>query len=453
MRRMVSFNWAATIDFHVWTTLVLRAWSIVAGIVTLVAIPVFFSKSEQGYYFTFASVLALQIFFELGLNGVLSQVVAAEMRKLYWGEDGRVLLGDETSLQRLGSLIGTVSRIYRSLSILFFFTVGFGGMYFFTINARGETPKWLLSWWLLVGFTSGNLYCSPFMAIAEGTGKVGQVARLRMVQSRIGYVLAWMAMAAGFGLLAMPLISGSLLLGSLIWLNREGWFLKDLEQSALLRGRLAARIDWHLEILPFQWRIAVSWMSGYLIFQLFNPVIFSYYGAVEAGRVGLGLTIFGSLMGLSMSWMGAKAPEFARLISAGESAKARQLFKTQFIVSGLVNLLLCGVLVVAIILGILFRVPKMERLPDMTVVTCLALVTVANHAIFSFAIYMRSHREEPMLLPSIVTGVVMLAIVGSAGKSSIFLTMALYASVTVFLTLPWAATLFFRRYWRPNIED
>ena len=203
-----------------------------------------------------------------------------------------------------------------------------------------------------------------------------------------------------------------------------------------------------MEILPFQWRVAVSWMSGYLIFQLFNPIIFTYYGAIEAGRVGLGLTIFGSLMGVSMSWVNAKAPELARLIGSSEKNKARHLFRKLFIVSGLSNAILCGLLILVILLGNAFDIPKMDRLPGLNVVICLAIVSVANHAIFSFAIYMRSHREEPMLLPSLVTGLMMLVVIALAGKQSIFLTMVLYVSVTVFLTLPWTAKLFFTRYWR-----
>lgn len=447
LRKLSNFSRVAAIDFHIIATLALRGWSIVAGVVTVVAVPLWFSKFEQGYYFTFSSVLALQIFFELGLNVVLSQVVAAQMGNLYWVENG-VLSGDTVTLQRLGSLVGVVSNIYRVLAIVFFVVVGMGGVFFFSVNTHGEAQGWLISWWLLVGFTAGNLYCSPLMAITEGVGKVGQVARMRMVQSIFGYILAWVAMSAGLGLLAVPFISGSLLLGSLIWLSREGRFLKELKKNAPLDNPLVSRINWRIEIFPFQWRIAVSWMSGYLIFQLFNPVIFAYYGPVEAGRVGLGLTVFGSLVGLSMSWVNAKAPEFARLIGLSEKAKAQKLFKKQFIVSGLMNLILSGVLVFAISLGNVFEMPKMDRLPSLNVVICLALVSVANHVIFSFAIYMRSHREEPMLLPSLVTGLVMLAVVVLAGKHSIFMTMALYASVTVFLALPWTVMLFYKRYWR-----
>ena len=46
----------------------------VAGIVTAVLIFINFSRQVQGYYYTFAAVIALQTFFELGLNVVVVNI-------------------------------------------------------------------------------------------------------------------------------------------------------------------------------------------------------------------------------------------------------------------------------------------------------------------------------------------------------------------------------------------
>ena len=40
-------------------------------------VPFFLADAEQGYYYTFASLLALQIFFDLGMNQVILQLVVA----------------------------------------------------------------------------------------------------------------------------------------------------------------------------------------------------------------------------------------------------------------------------------------------------------------------------------------------------------------------------------------
>ena len=51
--------------------------------------------------------------------------------------------------------------------------------------------------WHLICATAVNLWLSPGLSVMEGCGKVGQVARMRIVQSVIGYSLFWMALILG----------------------------------------------------------------------------------------------------------------------------------------------------------------------------------------------------------------------------------------------------------------
>ena len=60
-----------------------------------------------------------------------------------------------------------------------------------------------------------------------------------------------------------------------------------------------------------QWRIAVSWMCGYFIFQLFVPVLFAYRGPLEAGQMGISLSISNVLASVAISWVNTKAARLA----------------------------------------------------------------------------------------------------------------------------------------------
>jgi hypothetical protein len=75
-----------------------------------------------------------------------------------------------------------------------------------------------------------------------------------------------------------------------------------------------------------QWRIALSWVSGYFIFQLFTPVLFAYQGAVVAGQMGMSLSIATALNTLALAWINTKAPMFGLLIARGEFAALDRLF-------------------------------------------------------------------------------------------------------------------------------
>ena len=84
--------------------MLLRGWAVVAGAVTVLLLPLWLGKVEQGYYFTFSSLLALQIFFELGMNQVVVQIVSHNFAHVQVDSDGK-FGGDARRLARLASLV------------------------------------------------------------------------------------------------------------------------------------------------------------------------------------------------------------------------------------------------------------------------------------------------------------------------------------------------------------
>ena len=77
-----------------------RFWSVIAAPITLMLIALSLTKVEQGYYFTFTSLLALQVFFELGLVTVIAQFISHEFISLSWGSRGEII-GDKTKKNRV----------------------------------------------------------------------------------------------------------------------------------------------------------------------------------------------------------------------------------------------------------------------------------------------------------------------------------------------------------------
>ena len=70
------------IDRAIGFTILARGWASVAGLVTVALIARFLSPSEQGYYYTFGSLIALQIVFELGFSFVILQMASHERAHL-----------------------------------------------------------------------------------------------------------------------------------------------------------------------------------------------------------------------------------------------------------------------------------------------------------------------------------------------------------------------------------
>lgn len=431
--------WAITgLDFHILGTLLFRSWTIVAGGATVFLLPLWLSPTEQGYYFTFASVLALQIFFELGLNQIVIQLVSHEVAHLTATADGR-FSGKESHLGRLSSLARLLKSWYAVAAMLFAVIGGIAGAIFFIEKGAEPMSVWLGAWVVLVCSTAVNLWLSPGLAVMEGCGKVGQVARLRLMQSVLGYVCLWATLLSGAGLWAATVVPITSAICTGYWLKVHGYILSWLSSRGI---DIENQLRWRTDVFPLQWRIALSWASGYLIFNLFTPMVFSRYGAVEAGRLGMTLTVFSAISTIGMSWVNAKAPNFAMHIARGERHELNTLFKALFFRSTAAVALLS---IFVVLIGWYLRmidVPLMMRIASTTILAVLAVATIVNSIVFSMAIYMRAHREEPMLFQSITVGLMIAFVVYWSSSISVFAMMLFYTSILIFVSLPWTIFLF-----------
>ena len=434
----------AGLDFHVLLTLLFRGWAVVAGGATIFLLPLWLSPTEQGYYFTFASILALQIFFELGLNQIVMQLVSHEVAHLTETADGR-LTGKDAHLGRLSSLARLISRWYGVAAILFALIGGVVGAVFFEQKGTEPLSVWIGIWIVLVGATAANLWLSPGLAVMEGCGKVGQVARLRLVQSVLGYAFLWAALLSGAGLwaaTAVPIVSA---VCTRYWLKVHGNMLRWLSSRAIV---VKNQLSWRADVLPLQWRIALSWASGYLIFHLFTPMVFSHHGAIEAGKLGMALTVFSAISTIGMSWVNAKAPNFTKHIARGERRELNILFRGVFLRSTLVIALSSASVVLVAWSFNLIGVRQLMRITSPSVLAVLAIVTTVNSMVFAMAVYMRAHREEPMLTQSIFVGLMVACAVYIGSIYGVLVMMLSYMFIINFVSFPWTVVIFLRYYRR-----
>ena len=208
------------IDFHTGLTLLLRIWTLIAGAAMVFVITITLSKNEQGYYFTFASILGLQILFELGLNQVIVQLISHEMAFVSFS-DVNGFQGDDLRINRIKSIIALFRKWYRVAASIFFSVTLALGLWMFWLEGSIPLDQLVGPWFILVLTTSLSLLMSPLLAVIEGFDKVGQVARLRLIQSIGGYILTWGALYYGLGLWATVFIPLTAVTGSFYWLYRN----------------------------------------------------------------------------------------------------------------------------------------------------------------------------------------------------------------------------------------
>jgi hypothetical protein len=431
---------AAGLDTHIGNTLLFRGWGVLAGGLSILLIPIFLSPTQQGFYYTFASVLALQVFFELGLNQVIIQLVSHEAAHLTISQDGEAS-GDEARIRRLHELVNVIKRWFTVAALLFFLLAGLTGYIFFILNGSGlPREHWVPVWMVLVLCTSVNLFLSPLLAFIEGTGQVGAVARFRLMQSIVGYALMWTLLVLGTGLWAAVAVPAVGAIATVLWLRRRGAVLRQPVTSEMVGF---APISWRRDVFPLQWRIATSWICGYVIFSLFTPIVFASHGSVEAGRLGMALVMFSAISTLGLSWINAKAPNLTMHISRSDSQALNRLFETAALRSIAATAIPSFIIVMLVALGEHYGIAAVNRVAPPSTLFWIACAATVNTGVYVAAVYMRAHREEPMMPVSVTSALLTFAVV-TLLRDDVSHMMLGYAAISACVALPWTFFLYLR---------
>jgi O-antigen/teichoic acid export membrane protein len=386
------------IDRAVGWTVAARVWSILAGPVSVILIAAHLSAEEQGFYYTFASIVAFQVMFELGLGLVIVQFASHEKAFLEWSSDG-TLTGGDVEKGRLAALFRKTLRWYAVATALAAAALIIGGTIFFA-QKRTTVEGWSYPWIALAIFAGATLFLTPFLSLLEGCGRIIEIARVRTWQVIASNLAGWTVLLVGGALWASPAIMGaSLLVGSawVLWSHRR--FFSDL-----LRTR-GGGISWRDEVWPFQWRIAVSWISSYFTFHLFIPVLFSSHGPATAGRMGMSLTLASAVFVVATSLLTTKVPIFGELIARRDfTALDARFFPAMWRSFGVMMLgaaaLLGGTLLLR---GIGHR--WSERLLEPLPFALMLATFLINTLFFAETVYLRAHKQEPLLAIYIVSGI------------------------------------------------
>lgn len=399
-------NWLRTklgIDKPIAFTILARGWASFAGLVTVALIARFLTPAEQGYYYTFGSLVALQIIFELGFSFVILQMASHERAHLEIAPDGSIT-GSPVAHARLASVLQKAIRWYTSAAVLLAVFLLLAGRYFFSKHEQGGGDiHWHLPWAAAAIAAAITFQVDPILSFMEGCGFVANVARVRFCQAATGSLMAWTALVLHHGLFAPSMIIAGNAAVSFIWLLHHRGLLLPL-----LRHRSEGhRIPWFREVWPFQWRIAVSWLCGYFIFQLYNPVLFAFRGAVVAGQMGMSLSLANALQAVAVSWINTKAAPFGALIARREFGDLDRIFfqslrQATTVCTGGAVVVWCGVIYLN-----WAHLRFAHRLLDPISMGLLLITVLLNVIVFGEATYLRAHKQEKFLLNSVLAAILM----------------------------------------------
>ena len=378
----------------------------VSGVLTVLFLSIFLTGIEQGFYFTFGSILALQVFFELGLTGIMTQYVAHEASHLNLTEC-LCYESEHHYVSRLASLVHFCAKWYAVVAIAAFVILMIVGFVFFARYGDEQADvSWQIPWLLVCIGTAMKLFQAPFNSIYMGLGKVKEMSEAGFYQQIVLPISLWIGLAMGWKLYIVGI---SYILSVIVWVV----YVKYNGLSPMLKNlwteKITERVDYLKEIFPYQWRIALSWVSGYFVFQLFNPVLFTTEGAVVAGQMGMTLHALNAIQSFSFSWLNTKVPYYSRLIALKEyttldlhfNRTLKQMTSICLFLLIMFFLVIWGLNVTQFSLGGNVIADRfLGYLPSLLMMIPVYLQQYVN----SWATYLRCHKKEPFLVNSICSG-------------------------------------------------
>lgn len=429
------------IDGAIGFTLISRSISAFGALGVVALIALCLTKDEQGYYYTFGSIVALQVFLELGLSGIITQFVAHEVVYLKLHDNQIEYSGSKEHLSRLSSILHFCLKVFGSLAALLFVALMISGFVFFShFQNTEEEINWKLPWTILALATALLLLVNPILSFLEGLGKVKEVAQIRLIQQTVNLLtLATVLFCNGklYALGCSALLSFIAIAFAILFTYKKQLLV------FIFRHIGEERINYWKEIFPYQWKIALSWLSGYFIFQLFNPILFATEGAKVAGQMGMVLQILNGISSISMSWINTKVPLLSSFIAQKMYNELDAIFNKTLKQLSCINLLCILLFVIAVFVLNKFQLPLAARFLPPIYVGMLCIVTFANQFVFSWATYLRCHKQEPFLLNSIIMGILCALSTILLGKYFGLMGITIgYSVLSLIIGLPWGYMIF-----------
>ena len=377
-----------------------RLWGSASGLLTAVLVAAFFTPELQGYYFTFLSLLTLQTFAELGFGELLQQFVSHEWAKTASTDPGE----RERSLSRLAALFRFSLRWYGGVAFLLGAGLGIAGSVYFRTFPHGSddrTISWALAWWIAVAVTALSVLLTPWFSLLEGANRVERVHGVRLGQGLASRIAGFLAIAFGFGLFTITVTRIVSFLVGISGLGREALgIVCRLRRAPVDREAISYRS----ELWPLQWKFALSWLSGYLLYSLFTPVLFAFHGPELAGRMGMTAAAATAISSAAFAVMATKVPRLAILAAGRDYPSMDALFRRATVSSVLVSAAGAALFLSFLDLARRLDLELAKRFLPTLETSLFLSALVLQQVRFAMGSYLRAHKAEPFAMLSVLEG-------------------------------------------------
>ncbi len=271
------------------------------------------SPREQGTYYLFLSLLALKAFFDLGASAAIAQMTPHLKNPA--DEQGG-------SARRIDpEFVFVATRLIRLIATIFGIVCGIVGVTYLIWTGESQ-PHILVMWICTVAVTALGGSIEGHTQIVYGLGNVDEVSKMRLTGVLIQYPVQWILLLAGASLFSFVASILAVFLWQLSFLRRRHPYV--WEKS---RPPSARQSSIRAELTALVKRASLTYVSGFLVFQIQQPIIFKYLGPEESARLGFTNMIGSTLIGLAAMWSVTSFPRYAAKVADGQIDDGFEDFK------------------------------------------------------------------------------------------------------------------------------
>ena len=370
-----------------------KAFSYISYPITLGLIINYMTPAEQGYYYTFFTLLSFSMFLELGLGVILTNFASHEFSNLKW--ENNLLIGNKDSIKRSNMLIKKTMQWFTIVAFVFFILMSFIGNFFFKEN---NSINYFNAWVFFIGVFSPGLIFSPILSILQGFGKIKEVQKVIFFQVFLSIIAFWIGLLINLSIYALVLQFAVQNLISFIYILFN--YHKLIRRSIFETSEM---LSWKNEILPLQLKTGFTWLISYLGINLLIPFSFKIFGAETAGQLGMSFRIAEITSVVCLAWTNTRVPLMGNLIANNYKDKF-----FNFYYRTLKSIILIGFLTtIAIFLAFnvldyfsynkfLERVLKLEYIILLSI--SYYMFAISNY----LAMTIRSFKDEKMIFPNVI---------------------------------------------------
>lgn len=338
-----------------------------------------FGVEGQSKYFMLTSLVVLQSAFDMGASQLLMNSLAYR-RHISSGSHN---LSDE---------LIKVFRVALHYAKICSFTYApiFLIVYILAFKLSSIT---IIQGFILGACSALNMYTTFLLAFFEGVGAVQKSYYLRFVMnvSRTVTLIAGLFFGSGFYAISTSLLVSSALSLAMIFFSKDLRNYLNIVDKSLIRSNLD--FSWRHDLFPTQRRLAVSWLSAYVIYQ--GPVWLSFMSldSLNSAKFGLSWSIFAGLSAVGSTILASYAAPISSLFGSNMNLEAINLWKKKSLM--LISFaIFTGIAFIAVVYfspTVWFPKDRVLRLSELWL---LLLATVINQIIYCIVILGRATGQE-----------------------------------------------------------